>query len=890
MSKKVFHVITGKKIIIALLVFNLLLPAWANAYQVVGKTTSEEIITEGVVLQTVRLKTSEGPLNIYILKADLTSPYLKVDTLVGQEGSLDKNQSVTAMARRAGAVAAINGDFFQMKESGRPIGLLYQGGRLLESPAMRNDMFGFGIDKEQKPILEVFSFSGEVVAGNGKSYPLAGINKPEYLLISGASSDTDALHIYDSSWGSISRGTLQENNGVVEAVVRRGAIERVLTGQPGVAIPPDGYIIRGHGEASSFILENLTVGVKVNYNFKVYPEGEKLFAALGGQALLVENGRIPGSFTQNIGGNNARTAVGVSRDGKDLFLVVVERQVASDGTLISRGMTQEELASFLVSQNIWRAVNLDGGGSTTMAARTLGDFEANLVNQPQGAVQRLVPNSIGLFSTAPQGTLKGLLVKGPALMLTGDSAEFIVRGYDQYYNPVRITPNTINWSTSPSNGQFTGNIFIPSKGGSVLVSASMGDIKGTATVNVIGPESLSTLEVKPAAITIQPGKSVKMTVRVTTIFGEYIDLKAGAVKWSVEPTLGTLSNDTFTAGSKTASGQLKGSFQGLNISVPVTIEMPGVELQAIPGQDTAVVLDKKVKVQVSAGSIDSAAKIKLSYSDIPDNLPPGFVPLGAISVNPVTGQKPGLNTPWRLSWEYNSNAVNGRQTILMWDNSQDKWIEQPGLARGDNTLRTAFALVWGFGKLVLADDLRPEKAFKDTGKHWAGPAIHSLAARGVIKGFPDGTYGPDKKVTRAQFVLLLAAALQWPEPESAPVFKDSIPDWARPAVAAAVTRGVATGYPDGSFAPNALITRAEMAVMISRAVNLDESEAKLLYADTGTIPPFARNAVEKVTGSGLMQGSEGKFRPRDGATRAETAIAVTRLMDWWVKQLVATQN
>lgn len=890
MSKKIFHVITGRKIIIALLVINLLLPARANAYQLISKTTSEEIIAEGVVLQTVKLKTSDGPLNIYILKADLTNPYLKVDTLVGQDGTLEKNQSVTAMARRAGAVAAINGDFFQMKDGGRPIGLLYQGGRFLESPAMRNDMFGFGIDREQKPVLEVFGFSGEVVAGNGKSYPLAGINKPEYLLMSGASSDTDSLHIYNSAWGSTSRGSLPETSGVVEAVVRRGAIELVLTGQPGVAIPSDGYIIRGHGEASHYILENLPVGAKVSYSNKVYPDGEKLFAALGGQSLLVENGRIPGSFTQNIAGNNARTAVGISRDGKNLFLVAVERQVASDGTMISRGMTQEELASFLVSQNIWRAVNLDGGGSTTMAARYLGDFEVSLVNQPQGAVQRLVPNSIGLFSTAPQGTLKGLVVKGPAMMLSGDSAEFIVKGYDQYYNPVRITPNTITWSTSPSNGQFTGNIFTPAKGGSVLVSASMGDIKGTAPVKVIGPESLSILEVKPAAIAIQPGKSVKLTARVNTIFGEYIDLKAGAVKWSVEPTLGTLSNDTFTAGSKTASGQLKGSFQGLNISVPVTIEMPGVELQALPEQDSAAVLDKKVKVQFPAGSIDSAAKIKLSYSDLPDNLPAGYVLLGAITVNPVSGQKPGLNTPWRLSWEYNSNAENGRQTILMWDDSQNKWIEQPGLVRGDNTLRTAFALVWGFGKLVLADDLRSEQAFKDTGKHWAGPAIHSLAARGVIKGFPDGSYGPDQKVTRAHFVSLLAAALQWPEPESAPVFKDSIPAWAHPAVAAAVTRGVATGYPDGAFAPNNPITRAEMALMISRAVNLDENKAKLPYTDTGSIPSFARDAVGKVTGSGLMQGSEGKFRPKDGATRAETAIVVTRLIERWVQQLVDNKD
>ena len=113
-----------------------------------------------------------GALNAYVLKIDLTDPYLKVDTVLGADGTLNKNQPVLEMARRTGAVAAINGDFSQMKDSGRPIGLVYQDGQLIESPALRNDMFGFGLTKDNTVLLEVFEFSGEVTAENQKASPV----------------------------------------------------------------------------------------------------------------------------------------------------------------------------------------------------------------------------------------------------------------------------------------------------------------------------------------------------------------------------------------------------------------------------------------------------------------------------------------------------------------------------------------------------------------------------------------------------------------------------------------------------------------------------------------------------------------------------------------------
>lgn len=873
-----------KSVILTVMVINLLIPSRAYAYQVVNKTSSEETITQGAVLQTIKMNTDEGPLNVYILKADLSSPYLKVDTLIGSDGTLNKNQSVLDMAKRTGAVAAVNGDFFQMKESGRTIGLAYQGGHLVESPALRNDMYGFGLTKDSVPILDIFGFSGQVTAGNGKSFPLSGINKPGYLVMSDASSDIDAMTLYNSIWGSTSRGKLPNLTGVVEVVVKNGVVQQVLTDQPGVPIPSDGYILKGHGLAAQFVKDNLPVGSKVNFTYSVTPQGDKLLAAVGGQALLVEDGHLPSYFSQNITGNNARTAVGISMDNKTLYLVGVEKQSASDGTLVSRGMSQEELASFLISIGVWRAVNLDGGGSTTVAARHSGDFNVSLINQPQGISLRPVPVSIGLFSTAPKGNLSGLVISGPSVLLVGTKGEFLVKGgYDQYYNPVQVGQGSITWSTS-SAGDFQGNIFVPKQSGMVNVRAALGNASGIALVRVIGPDSLSNLVVTPSTVTVEPGQTAQLSAQVKTKDGETFDLRNQEVHWVVDNSLGQVVDGKFTAVNQTTSGEIKATFQGLSVSIPVSVKSPWEELQTAPERDSEMSMDNWIKIQFPAGSVAEPAKVRVAYADNPSDLPSGCVPLGTVTVNPVQGQETDLTAPWRMNWQYSVDAVTSRPAIMLWDNSTKKWREQPDRVDGDGSLKTISAREWGFGKMVLVDDRRPAPSFKDTTGHWARPAINSLAVRGVVNGFTDGTFGPDQVVTRAQFVSLLAAALQWPAPESAPTFKDSIPGWARPAVSAAVSRGVVSGYPDGTFAPDARITRSEMAVIINRALGLSDIQGKNQYTDAGSIPDFARDAVAKVSEAGLLQGSDGYFRPRDGATRAETAVAINRLLDWWTKQ------
>jgi len=327
---------------------------------------------------------------------------------------------------------------------------------------------------------------------------------------------------------------------------------------------------------------------------------------------------------------------------------------------------------------------------------------------------------------------------------------------------------------------------------------------------------------------------------------------------------------------------LKADFQGITASVPVSVKPSWVELQANPKRDAEVFLDSWIRIVFPAGSLPERANIRLAYAPAPSDLAAGINVFGTCTVNPLQ-EETELNAPWNINWQYSSDVITSRPAIFWWDAAAQKWQEQPSRIDGDGQVRTISARLWGFGKLVLVEDTRQAPVFKDTAGHWASPAISRLALSGVAKGFPDGTFGPGQPVTRAQFVSLLAAALQWPTPENQPSFKDAIPQWAQPAIAAAVSRGVVNGYPDGTFAPDARVTRSEMAVMIDRALSIGGTE-EASYKDSDLIPAFALDDVNSVTTAGILQGSNGYFRPGDGATRAETAVAIDRVINWWVNQ------
>lgn len=173
----------------------------------------------------------------------------------------------------------------------------------------------------------------------------------------------------------------------------------------------------------------------------------------------------------------------------------------------------------------------------------------------------------------------------------------------------------------------------------------------------------------------------------------------------------------------------------------------------------------------------------------------------------------------------------------------------------------------------------------DVSGHWAEAAIVSLVQQGIISGFEDQTYRPELTITRVQFTALVARALGLETSLDLSGFTDAevIPDWARADVAAAVAAGIVQGRADGSFDPDAKMTRAEAAVMLARALRYRGVAAPgnpLALSDFAAIPQWAQASVEAAVHAGIISGYEdGTFRPDNLTTRAEVAIMLSRLLE-----------
>lgn len=824
-------------------------------------------VTSGAELGTYQSQSGDGTTIVYLLKIDLSNPYIKLNTIVGSGDSLEINQKVTDMALRSGAVAAVNGDFFQMQDSGRPIGLTYSNGGMISSPAMRSDMYGFAITGDKNPVIEVFTFSGKVKSANGSIFPLSGLNKPSYLVNGGSSSDMNCLQMYNPAWGSKSRGS---GEGTVEMVVSGNAVREIRTGQPAVGIPSDGYVLRGHGPAAVFLKDNFKPGDEVQVEYAVGPL-DNLYAAVGGQAILVKDGVIPNYFTQEIKGRVARTAAGFTADGKTLYLACAEKSNKS------QGMTQWEMAYFLQTLGVYRAVNLDGGGSTTMVARRSGEEKTELFNVPEKGTPRAVADAIGVFSTAPPGAFAGLLVNSPDKILVGLPAIFNAKAYDEYYNPYRLTPGEVSWSLKSGRGEVNGNQITFETGGTLDIIAARGEYEKNQAVKVYGDEDISRLVVEPASLSMAPGGSASIKVNVQCKDGTLFALKPG--QYTMTAGDGNVSGDMYIAPANPTAGEINIAFRSFTAAVPVVVaEKDQAVGRFKSGQPLTLKLGNYFNLTLPPDALPDGTTVTAEQSgELPGQLPAGYEKVSAVTFTTDSGS-PDLSSAAELSWQAVKNSA-AEYAIYQWNG--EGW--QPVEVKADADQRVFKASLTNLGVLVLVS--QPAKEFSDMGGHWASRDVSTLASKAIVSGFPGNVFLPEEKVTRVQFVTMLAKSMGWQPVEGEKIFTDQdiIPVWARGYVHAAVEKGVVSGYKDGSFMPSRNVTRSEMASMVTRALALPPAGTDSVngFSDWKKIDRWALDPVASVVAAGLFRGdNKNMFNPAGLASRAESAAIIARSMEY----------
>lgn len=163
---------------------------------------------------------------------------------------------------------------------------------------------------------------------------------------------------------------------------------------------------------------------------------------------------------------------------------------------------------------------------------------------------------------------------------------------------------------------------------------------------------------------------------------------------------------------------------------------------------------------------------------------------------------------------------------------------------------------------------------------WADDAILYLYDKGIVSGNPDGSFMPNTNITRAEFIKIVVKAFDIAE-SAENVFADvAETSWYAPYVFKAYAKGLVKGDDNNNFCPDAYITRQDMVTILYRALGpVSEDVPQVTFTDKDTIANYAYPAVEYFAGNGIVNGFEdGSFAPVGNTTRAQAAVVIYRLI------------
>ena len=518
---------------------------------------TEKIVTRGVTYEKNSRMTDAGVQNIHVMKVDLRESTLEIRE-VESKNSYGLKETVKKMLADNGAVAGVNGDFFGLSGSySAPFGPVVKDGEVISAGATLNKTEGqyaaFFMDEDGNPFFDYFKMTAKF-GNEKKTVELAGMNKfaslvyPAYL-------DRNAM----DSTASLD----QRFEKLVKFVVEDDEITYISREGETVKVPADGYVIVMSADYRKNAVPMFAVGDEVVLDITSSVDLDEMEIAFGGGGKLLVDGKITEANSKVASGRQPRTAFGVSKDGNTAIFMVV------DGRGESIGATHWELGLLMQEYGAYEAMHLDGGGSSTMVAKTNEDKELTVQNTVSEGSERKVINAVGIFQNAKQGNIKELRIQPSAVRaLVGRGNTFTVYGLDKYYNRIEIPAEKVSMKAIGVNGTWDGYTFTPAEKGTYTVTATY---NGMGAYH-IGAVSSKVARLKPAAdsIKLNPGSTATIAMQVYDEDG-FMHWASTSTKYSVgNDAVGTMKNNVFTA-KKEGSTNIKCEKDGAVAYITVTV-------------------------------------------------------------------------------------------------------------------------------------------------------------------------------------------------------------------------------------------------------------------------------------------------------------------------------
>ena len=510
--------------------------------RILEQAPSSEAIAPGIEYANYQMETAAGPLAIHVVAIQPRRSDVRIESVTADDALVSRGETVGSMALRTRAVAGINADFFDIGNTNRPVNMVVRDGILLQTPYQR---YVLAIGHDGFPHFAEFTFSGQIEIDQ-RTLPLDGIDQMPKA--DGGISLLTPLYGRVPPRDTVTLVALSPLDGTPPLARYRvtGTADNLNSQPPGY------YVAIGLNDYN--VVSAPDPGALVAVSGDLSPMGlNAISAAVGGGAMVLHDGQWyddPDAPSPEEGSRRMPcSGAAIAPDGR-LFLVEVDGRQPE----LSVGVTLRELSALMRSLGATEGLQFDGGGSSTLVVRRLGDSVAAVVNSPSDGKERPVADGIFVYSTAPAGPAVRLVAR-PGILRALDGAEIPVRvaGLDAAYH-VTAT-GAVDVSVVPSRlGFYRNDTFVALRPGAGRLVLRAGALKGDVPIEVDATPARS--KITPARPNVDSNSEIALTAHAYDAHGYALALPP-LLRWSS------------TAGWVDAWGRFHAGSHGANVSVHI---------------------------------------------------------------------------------------------------------------------------------------------------------------------------------------------------------------------------------------------------------------------------------------------------------------------------------
>ncbi len=472
-----------------------------------------QVLTRGVTYDEITRVTKSGWQYIYALTLDVKDENVGLDVIKSTQ-ELGLKESTLAISKENNVVAAVNGDYFGSGNPQSSMGQILSDGKIEETKnyynADANNYAGFFIDSDGVPFVDYLKTSVGFYNSSQTIIELGGKNKYTNF----------AQPVYFDKMAMTTTASLDKRyKNLTKIVVEKGKISKISSPGETVTVPDNGYIIVMSNATREAKIGYYSVGQAVSFVengtfvFRPAKQVSTIEFGISGGGEILRNGQ---PMTQgeiiSPSSRNPRTCIGVSSDKSKIIIMCV------DGRRKGIGATSYECSTIMKELGAYDAIQLDGGGSTTMVIKPQGETELQTVNTPSDGAMRSVPNAVGVKSLAAATGLAHIDVSTSAeynVLVNGLTYNLTSEGFDDLYNYYYLKPEALTYTVEGVEGSFSGAAFTPSTEGKGKIIAHYplsdgSEVTGEADIVVL--PGISMIDAEASTKQIDVGMATEIVV------------------------------------------------------------------------------------------------------------------------------------------------------------------------------------------------------------------------------------------------------------------------------------------------------------------------------------------------------------------------------------------